>query len=163
LTLFALWVPGKFSLTNAMLSNLRAAGRYQGTARAKGWKPGPGYDLFAAETQAIRLAVKAAMVRSPIPFVFPALTSLDFRVFGHRRHDPDAWYLLAKAATDGLADAGLFANDRHSVGHTSGRVLQSEDEERKAREVAAMIPTAALPPSGVPGVLIWLLPETVDE
>lgn len=120
-----LWVPGRFSLTNKMLDNLRAAEKYHGR-RPKGW-----VDLFAQETRAIRLAVKAAAKRSP-PGAPPAgfVCNVRFIVFGHRKYDPDAWYLLGKAALDGLVDAKVFSSDRFRVWTTGGRVLRNADEEK---------------------------------
>jgi hypothetical protein len=127
-----LWIPGRFSLTNKMLSNLRAAGaageayRRALNRHAAAHRP---KDLFAEETQAIRLAVKgAARVAKAEPVV--GLVSIEVYVFGHHKHDPDAWLLLAKAATDGLVDAGVIGSDRFQVWTVTGRVAQTEDEER---------------------------------
>jgi hypothetical protein len=126
---YNVWIPGRFSLTNHMLSNLRAAGRWHGK-RPRGW-----VDAFAQETKAIRMAAVAAIRKHGVegkgdwwePF---GVWSLAFGVFGHHRHDPDAWYLLAKAICDGLADADFIEQDRSDVWGTEGRVLQSAAEER---------------------------------
>lgn len=124
--IFRIWIPGRFSLTNKMLSNLRAAEHYYGR-RPKGWR-----DAFAEETVAIRLATKAAakdVAPGVVARCLDEVCALSFGVFGHRRHDPDAWYLLGKAVADGLADAGVIHQDRSDVWHTGGRVLQSRAEE----------------------------------
>jgi hypothetical protein len=126
---FHVWIPGRFSLTNAMLSNLRAAEKYRGK-RPRNWR-----DAFAEETQAIRLAAKRAISKvvqeesGPIGLEPDEVCSLRFGVIGHGRHDPDAWYLLAKAVVDGFCDSGLLWPDRKSVWVTGGRVLQSVVEE----------------------------------
>jgi hypothetical protein len=149
---YRVWIPGRFSLTNKMLDNLRASEKYHGR-RPKGWR-----DLFAEETAAIRLAAKMAVLRtsggwplreSRVP---DDVCALAFGVFGHHRHDPDAWYLLGKAVTDGFADAGVIEQDRRDVWETGGRVLQSRDEEllwflERGGSVGC--------PEGA-GVLVWL-------
>jgi hypothetical protein len=134
-----IFIEGKFRLTNQMLSDLRAAGHYEGEAtlmRRQGkWKgkKKPGYDLFSAETQAIRLAVKAhAKGIDMFQGVLPVDVAL--WVVGHRKFDPDAWYLLGKATVDGLVDAGVLGSDRFGVGVVSGRVIQTEAEERWIRD-----------------------------
>jgi len=129
----SLWVPGRFSLTNKMLSNLRAAGRYSGKQRPVGWR-----DLFAEETAAIQLAVVAAAKRVT-PAVQMALDSaadklwnVHVGVFGHHKHDPDSWLLLGKAAVDGLVAARVFSSDRFNLWELSGRTYRSREEERLA-------------------------------
>ncbi len=120
-----LWVPGRFKLTNQMLSDLRAAGFYAGRAR-HGAAAKRCRDFFAAETQAIRLAVKAAAIREGIGIEPPPFrASIGLTVFGHQKHDPDAWYLFAKAAIDGLVDAKVLTSDRRNLGTVSGYVVQS--------------------------------------
>lgn len=146
-----LWVPGKFSLTNKMLDNLRAGSRYQGSRPPRGW-----VNAFEQETQAIRLATKAA-VRGDVGRLtgFPGQRcSVEFAVFGHRKHDPDAWYLLGKAALDGLVDAHVFASDRHEVWATMGRVMQSELDESGSRR--GCLGYGDVIPVGVPGVAVCL-------
>lgn len=149
---WALWVPGRFSLTNAMLDNLRAAGFYQGRSRLGKRLRAGAWDAFAVETSAIRLATKVAAVREFGALVSPLAprVSLDFTVFGHRKHDPDAWYLLGKAVTDGLRDAGVLASDRFGVFRTSGRVLQNEFEE-VAEVLGAPVPRLMKEPG------VWVL------
>lgn len=127
--IFRVWIPGRFSLTNKMLSNLRAAEKFRGR-RPKGWVDG-----FAQETQAIRLATAAAW-RSKEPDVMewgavPSsyVCSVFFAVFGHHKHDPDAWYLLGKAVLDGLVGARVIREDRSDVWGTAGRVCESRAEE----------------------------------
>lgn len=114
-----LWVPGRFSLTNRMLSNLRAAGSYRGR-KPSGW-----VDLFAEETAAIRLASKVA-ARGITGF---GLVSVFVTVLGHWKHDPDGWLLLGKAAVDGLVDAGLMISDRRDLYSLGGRVTATREED----------------------------------
>jgi hypothetical protein len=127
--IFRVWIPGRFSLTNKMLSNLRASEKFRGK-KPRGWVDG-----FAQETAAIRMAAKRAILnREPTSQEWGAVLrtevcALEFGVFGHRRHDPDAWYLLGKAVVDGFVDAGVISPDRASVWETGGRVLQSAAEE----------------------------------
>jgi hypothetical protein len=116
-----LWVPGRFSLTNQMLSNLRAAGSYRGH-KPKGWR-----DLFAEETATIRLAVKVA-ARGVSGF---GLVSVFVTVLGHWKHDPDGWLLLGKAAVDGLVDAGLMMSDRQDLYSLGGRVTATREEDAR--------------------------------
>jgi hypothetical protein len=122
----SLWVPGRFRLTNDLLSDLRGAGRYEGLADGKGWgKPRPGCDLYANHQQAVRLAVKAA-ARGCGTIVGPV--SLLFYLWGHGKGDPSAWYLIGKAAEDGLVDAGVLISDRFCVLDTGGAVVSVERE-----------------------------------
>jgi hypothetical protein len=161
------WIPGKFSLTNHMLSNLRAAGRWNGAVRPKGW-----VDMFAQETKAIRLAAAVAVRRSDINSKRSwheawDVWSLTFGVFGHGKHDPDAWYLLGKAVCDGFADAGAILQDRSDVWETGGRVLQGIwEEEWWLREVAGADANIIAVPRGEvdevpgkagPGVLVTMV------
>ncbi len=131
-----LWVPGTFRLTNGLLDDLRAAGNYEGFARAKRYrlvKPGGAHDQYAQHQAAVRTAVAAVARRrswgGPL-----ARVDVLFYIFGHRRHDPDAWCLPGKAALDGLVDAGVFASDRFAVCRTGGRVFATALDEREARD-----------------------------
>jgi hypothetical protein len=127
----ALWVPGKFSLTNAMLSGIRAAEKFHGR-RPKNW-----HDYYAEEVAAIRLAVKCAATRLGVEALrgeSGQVCKVGFEVVGHHKHDPDAWYLLGKAAIDGLVDATVFQSDRREVWLTWGRVLQTTLEENVLRD-----------------------------
>lgn len=137
---WTLWVPGRFDLTNKMLDNLRAAGR-------GGARPPRGFvDLFAEECRRIRwLTFKAAKEADLARQRSGGRCSLTYVVFGHRRHDPDAWLLLGKAATDGLRDARVFASDRHEVGEVRGYVCQSQrDETEAARDMGKLAPCPGL-------------------
>lgn len=152
--IFRVWIPGRFSLTNKMLSNLRASEKFHGK-RPRGW-----VDAFAQETMAIRMAAKVAACRvdmsetAELPEV-GYVCALEFGVFGHRRHDPDAWYLLGKAVTDGLADAGVIEQDRSDVWETGGRVLQSAAEECWwSKEHCSHSPCGHVPSE--PGVMVLL-------
>ncbi|HJX54004.1 MAG TPA: hypothetical protein VJ801_14655 [Polyangia bacterium] len=127
-----------------MLDHLRAASRYQGK-RPRNWR-----DLFAEETQAIRLAVKAAASRARVAVDYEARASISVSILGHHRHDPDGWYLWAKAAIDGLADADAIDCDRRNVGRVSGYVCQSKADE-------AACPSAAIGPGGLV-VVTWEIP-----
>jgi hypothetical protein len=116
----SVFIDGRFSLTNKMLSNLRAAGKAEGMGLRCV------EDRFAAETAAIRLAA-AASVRGLGRLFEPV--NLSFWVFGHHRHDPDAWYLLGKPVVDGFCDAGMLDRDRFSIWIPRGRVCRSGREE----------------------------------
>lgn len=148
------FIEGKFRLTNQMISDLRAAGHYEGEARARRLRKKPGYDLFAAETQAIRLAVKGAARVAGIGQA-SGVQNVVVWVFGHRRHDPDAWLLLAKAAVDGLVDARVMVSDRFNVGMLAGRVLQSEAEEFEVR-LECRERTGEAVPENRPGMVVAL-------
>jgi hypothetical protein len=143
-----------------MLSDLRAAGKYEGRGAALRGGRRPGFDSFAAETLAIRLAVKAAarpFVAAWPPTPGPGLLNPSFIVFGHHRHDPDAWYLWAKAAVDGLTDAGICTQDKHAIGCPSGRVLQSSGEE-VAYVLRNLMPKGYVDGPGVRIGLTWVTP-----
>jgi len=149
-----LWIPGTFSLTNQMLSNLRAAGYARGRA-IRG-----AVDAFEQETKAIRRAAKAAVRRSSFGVLEGVPwdeVELEFWVFGHRKHDPDAWYLLGKAVTDGLGDAGVFASDRFCIGGTAGRVLTTLEGEACRRGYANETMESEVVPLDQPGVLVWMM------
>jgi hypothetical protein len=135
-----LWVPGTFRGTNGLLDDLRAAGRFEGFAKAKGWPIRGGHDAFAEHQAAVRLAVKAAAMRAFAQGCAAWTVDLAFWLFGHGRHDPDAWYLLGKAAVDGLADAGIIDSDRFNVRNTRGRVLHGPADEIAKLQVLAQIP-----------------------
>jgi len=126
----AVFVPGRFRLTNKMLSDLRAAGHYEGRAREMRRKPEPGHDRFANETQRVKwLSFNAWRRWRGAGAVKGDCFRLDVRYFvtGHRRHDPDAWYLLSKAAIDGMVEA-MGIKDRFSVGEVGGLVAQALGE-----------------------------------
>jgi hypothetical protein len=132
-----IWVPGAFRLTNGLLDDLRAAGKFEGYARAKGWPLRGGHDAFAEHQAAVRLAVKARAAAARV--ICLGTVDVAFWVFGHGRHDPDAWYLLGKAAVDGLVDAEVVDCDRFNVRNTWGRVLRGpEDELAKSRDLSGM-------------------------
>jgi hypothetical protein len=145
------WISGTFRLTNGLIDDLRAAGKFEGYAKAKGWPIRGGHDAYAEHQQAVRLAAKAAAVKQlpagPLVFSGAGKVDLSFFVFGHHHHDPDAWSLLGKAATDGLTDAEVLASDRFDVWTTAGRVFQSIFEEVHA---LARLATCAngKPPAG---------------
>jgi hypothetical protein len=124
-----LWVKGTFRLTNGLLDDLRAAGKFEGFAKAKGWPIRGGHDNYADHQHAVRLAVKGASHAVTASGIGLGVVDLAFWVFGHGRHDPDAWYLLAKAATDGLVDAGVIDSDRFNIRGTRGRVLHGPSQE----------------------------------
>jgi hypothetical protein len=147
------WVAGTFRLTNGLLDDLRAAGKFEGFAKAKGWKIRGGHDAFAEHQKAVRLAVKVAArgLGSQGPRVDVA-----FWIFGHGRHDPDAWYLLGKAALDGLADAGAVDSDRFNVRNTWGRVLHGPVEEVAKLRQLAELPGGSRPAGFVSGLAIQL-------
>lgn len=153
-----LWVPGRFSLTNQLLAEVRAAGFYAGRHMTKGMRvrASPGSNVFTTHQQAVRLAVKAAAARGA-PIATGMTWDLTFYVFCHRKHDPSAWYLLGKAAEDGLVDAGVLGSDRFQVGTTSGRVLQSAAEELHFAQRFSSLLGSGGPIDG-PGVAIILSP-----
>jgi hypothetical protein len=57
------WISGTFRLTNGLIDDLRAAGKFEGYAKAKGWPIRGGHDAYAEHQQAVRLAAKAAAVK----------------------------------------------------------------------------------------------------
>ena len=126
-----LWIPGKRKLTNAMLSDLRAAGFYAGKAKAYGARRAAGNrDRFATETAAIRKlvadeAMRLGLRRRVAKVAAPQLFDVFVTVTGHPRHDPDAWYLLGKAAVDGLVDALVLHSDRKQINIVGGTVMGS--------------------------------------
>lgn len=123
------WIPGTFKLNNVMLSDLRAAGHFEGRAKQRGQTPRPGHDLFAAETENILLRSLAAWKGWKIthPGVeLPQAMDVSIVVVGHERHDFDAWYLLGKAAVDGACKA-LGLKDRRAFRQASGRVHKREE------------------------------------
>jgi hypothetical protein len=148
-----LWMPGRFNLTNKMLSNLRAAG----VARGRGIRGA--VDYFAEETLAIRLAAASAARQYDLARLVPVpdtTCDVGVYVFGHRKHDPDAWYLLAKPAIDGLVNAGVFYSDRRQVHVVSGRVLQTHFEEEAARTELGLGKLPLSSSHGAAIVLHWL-------
>jgi len=124
----AIFVEGRFPLTNQLLSDLRAAGVYVGKRR----KLRPGFDAFSVGTRTIRMLTKVAARDLDMSDV-----RLDERlhvavvVVGHERHDPDAWVLLGKAAIDGLRDAKVIASDRFQIGAVLGMVLQTKGQHSR--------------------------------
>lgn len=146
------FVPGKFRLTNQMLSDLRGAGYFEGYGRARyGKRPRAGHDAFAEEVEKIRMASftawKTWLSGAGNRAALPGLFSFRFFVTAHRRHDPDAWYLLAKPAIDGMASA-LWSSDRLHVWTVSGRVSQKAGEE--------FIPRWGDADVGVPGFFMFV-------
>jgi hypothetical protein len=156
---WVLWVPGKFRLTNAMLSDLRAAGKLEGMCRKRRKSlPSGFFDAFAAQTQAIRLAVKGNTAVRGRPNLAIGPIRIWVTVLGHHKHDPDAWLLLGKAAVDGLVDAGVLRSDRFDLHSIGGRVNATDEEDRirRAREVAEGVPCAG------PGFLLELASRCGD-
>jgi hypothetical protein len=138
----SVFVAGKFRSTNEMLSDLRAAGHYEGRARERGLRPALGHDLFVAQVEAIRLASIAAWRRwknSEERIAVSGLSSrgqvvlrkscvrVAFHVTGFGKRDPDSWYLLAKPAVDGMCVA-LGWSDRFNVWEVAGRVSRGKGE-----------------------------------
>jgi hypothetical protein len=152
-----LWVQGTFRLTNGLLDDLRSAGKFEGFAKAKGWPVRGGHDAYAGHQQAVRLAVKAASHAIAASGIGLGVVDLAFWVFGHGRHDPDAWYLLAKAATDGLVDAGAVDSDRFNVRTTRGRVLHGPSQEMaKLGELVKLTATGLAPKGFTSGLAIQI-------
>jgi hypothetical protein len=95
----------------------------------------------------------AARADQLAPLTAPA--GLFFRLCASRPLDPDAWYLAAKAATDGLCDAKVIPSDRTHVAWTAGRCVDEPEELRAAVVVHGYRFT------GRPGLLIELAPPEV--
>lgn len=162
------FVEGVFRLNNQMLSDLRAAGHYEGYGQAmvdsRQWRHRKkGRDLFAEEVQAIRLAVKASIRGTLAKVGAPWRLNVTVMVVGHWKHDPDAWTLLGKAAVDGLVDAGVVASDRRSVGIVAGRVCTSEADQLPTFAVADEIMGPHAPRSLCKGFFLILEPVEVPH
>lgn len=147
-----LWVPGHFLGTNKFLDLQRAAGYYAGYARGSRERQRPPRMSFATETAAIRDAVaNTARADALAPPTGPV--GIYFRLQpAERAHDPDSWYLAAKAALDGLVTAGVILSDRTHVTWTGGRCVREPEELRAALVVHGYCFT------GRPGLLIELVP-----
>lgn len=159
------FVEGTFRLNNQMLSDLRAAGHYEGYGQAMvdsgQWRRRHhGRDLFAEEVQAIRLAVKAC-ARESLAFRPDCRLNVSLMVVGHYKHDPDAWLLLGKAAIDGLVDAGVVPSDRRWIGTVSGRVCTSEADQLQTFATADAIMGERAPHSLCKGFFLILEPVEV--
>ena len=123
----ALWVPGRFRLTNGMLSDLRAAGYADGRAR------GFDVDEFAAETERIRREVASAALNASMRGgCVDGQWYVHVGVFGHSKFDPDSWLLLGKAAVDGLVQGRVFGSDRFNLWELSGRTYRDMREQAAA-------------------------------
>lgn len=143
-----LWVPGDFPGTNRLLDLQRASGYYAGVARATRSRAREAFG-FRLENGRIREAVALhARAARLAPVSGPAVLCFGL-VPTKRTHDPSAWYLAAKAAEDGLVDAGVLGSDRHDVLATAGRCLRDPEELREPFNYCG------LPwPRGCPGLFI---------
>jgi hypothetical protein len=146
----ALFLVGRFDGTNEMLKKARAAGVYlqkrvQMPEHIRAMPLPVNYDRYAAEVRRIRgLAADAVLKRRrSCDRVW-----LGFAMIGHRKMDPAAWYLPAKAIEDGLTDAGFLGSDRFDVLGTMGTVCKTEEEE------AQLLAFAGCTGAGVRGVLV---------
>lgn len=122
------FVSGRRRLTNGMLTDLRAAGVYEGRAVSMRRRPAAGHDRFALETAAIRML--AGLEWREQDWLAPTDVgdvAVRFFVVGHERFDPDSYVLLAKPAIDGMADA-LGLSDRKWLCDVGGRVAQRPGE-----------------------------------
>lgn len=155
----AIFVEGRFALTNQMLSDLRAAGVYVGKRR----KLLPGFDRFAVETRTIRMLTKVAARKLEVADV-PLASRLHVGVVvvGHERHDPDGWLLLGKAAVDGLRDAGVIASDRFQIGLVSGMVLQTAKQHAQIFEWADEVMGRHAPSSNVKGFFLTVSQDLAE-
>ena len=117
-----------FRLTNQMLSDLRAAGKYEGASRAFGLSMRRGVDLFAREVVDIRNVCALFFRRAADQRLDGVRVDVSCVFVGHGRHDPDAGHLAIKALVDGMVDAGFLSSDRRDVRWTRGLVAQSRDD-----------------------------------
>ncbi|MDX3165950.1 hypothetical protein PV516_19370 [Streptomyces scabiei] len=62
-------------------------------------------------TRDLRQAGQAAAVRARVPRLERAYVTCYLRPVDRRRRDPGNWYPSAKAALDGVVDAGVLADD----------------------------------------------------
>jgi len=130
----ALWLPGDFLSTNAMLDLQRAAGYHagmrhsaRGLQRARAAGPAQSY---AIEARRIRTYAATLARKHLEPLPADRWVRLAFYLLGHPRYDASAWYLPAKHVEDGLADAGVIGSDRHDVHSTEGRCVRSAEEAK---------------------------------
>lgn len=125
MTLRALWLPGGWLSTNELLAMQRSTGFYHGVRSATRGRRNAGGDpvhSFGHEVKRMRHTVAMEVRRRKWP-QFTKPVGLVFELYGHGRYDPSAWYLAAKAAEDGLRDAGAIAGDRFGVAWTAGQVI----------------------------------------
>ncbi|WP_333745549.1 hypothetical protein [Streptomyces sp. IBSBF 2950] len=62
-------------------------------------------------TRELRQAGRAAALRARVPRLERAYITCYLRPVDRRRRDPGNWYPSAKAALDGVVDAGILADD----------------------------------------------------
>lgn len=131
----AIWVPGNILGTNRLLDLCRSSGFYDGVARAMRERRKPARFGYAQEVRRLREHTAAQALAAGFgwePLTRPV--GLWFGLLGSGRLDPSAWYLAAKAAEDGLCDAGVIRSDRSDVLWTGGRCFKSRAEGRAAIE-----------------------------
>ncbi len=131
MTASGLWIPGELTATNRALSDMRAAGWFEGyreaMVRTGKWRsPRQGEDRYAEEAAATRR--RAAMqARASGIGVLGAddRVRLRFSVQGHPRWDASGAMLAAKWCEDGLVEAGVIPSDRHNVAEVAVTVVRS--------------------------------------
>lgn len=142
-----LWVPGDFPSNNEMIGVARhdgfAAGLHYYERHTKRRRAAPPPNDYNKRARAIRATVAARALRDLKPLPPERWCRLAFYLIGHPRYDPDAWYLAAKHATDGLQDAGIVGRDGVGVHSTEGRCVRSKEEATALLERAGVFSTAA--------------------
>ena len=128
------WIPGKFRLTDQMLSDLRAAGM-AAAGRTAGKAPRI-VDHYVREVREIRKAA-AQVTRGAVHERDHGPFAIRIIVFGHRSHDPDAWYLLAREIVRGMVTSGFLMSPRE-IQSVAGRVLQTVEEENSERAISSL-------------------------
>jgi hypothetical protein len=130
-TASGLWIPGELVPTNRALSDMRAAGWFEGYAQAMirtgKWRNArPGEDRYAEEAAATRRrAAFQARAAGLAHLGAGDRVRLRFSVQGHPRWDASGAMLAAKWCEDGLVEAGVIPSDRHNVAEVAVTVVQT--------------------------------------
>ncbi len=131
MTATGLWIPGELVPANRALSDMRAAGWFEGyreaMVRTGKWRSGGhGEDRYAEEAAATRRrAAFQARASGIAPLGADERVRLRFSVQGHPRWDASGAVLAAKWAEDGLVEAGVIPSDRHNVAEVAVTVVKA--------------------------------------
>ncbi len=131
MTASGLWIPGELVPTNRALSDMRAAGWFEGyreaMVRSGKWRHGGhGEDRYAEEAAATRRRAAFQARASGIAFLgADERVRLRFSVQGHPRWDASGAMLAAKWCEDGLVEAGVIPSDRHNVTEVAVTVVRA--------------------------------------